>query len=326
MAEHSPEEDDTQKEMGFLSHLVELRDRLLRMVIAIGVVFACLFPFSNQIYTFLSGPLTEHLPEGSSMIAIDVASPFLAPFKLVLMLSVVLTIPVILHQAWSFVAPGLYRHEKRIAMPLLVSSVILFYLGMAFAYYVVFPLVFGFFTSIAPEGVEVMTDINRYLDFVVTLFLAFGISFEVPVATVLLIMTGVTTAEKLSGMRPYIVVAAFVVGMLLTPPDVVSQIMLAIPIWMLFELGLLASRFLATPEKDEETRDIGGEAAAAGASQASPRESAVAQALIDEDAWRPMTDEEMEEELKAIEEAEEEAAGEEDVGDDKDDDQPDGEK
>lgn len=326
MAEHSPEEDDTQKEMGFLSHLVELRDRLLRMVIAIGVVFACLFPFSNRIYTFLSGPLTEHLPEGSSMIAIDVASPFLAPFKLVLMLSVVLTIPVILHQAWSFVAPGLYRHEKRIAMPLLVSSVILFYLGMAFAYYVVFPLVFGFFTSIAPEGVEVMTDINRYLDFVVTLFLAFGISFEVPVATVLLIMTGVTTAEKLSGMRPYIVVAAFVVGMLLTPPDVVSQIMLAIPIWMLFELGLLASRFLATPEKDEETRDIGGEAAAAGASQASPRESAVAQALIDEDAWRPMTDEEMEEELKAIEEAEEEAAGEEDVGDDKDDDQPDGEK
>ena len=326
MAEHSPEEDDTQKEMGFLSHLVELRDRLLRMVIAIGVVFACLFPFSNQIYTFLSGPLTEHLPEGSSMIAIDVASPFLAPFKLVLMLSVVLAIPYILHQAWSFVAPGLYRHEKRIAMPLLVSSVILFYLGMAFAYYVVFPLVFGFFTSIAPEGVEVMTDINRYLDFVVTLFLAFGISFEVPVATVLLIMTGVTTAEKLSGMRPYIVVAAFVVGMLLTPPDVVSQIMLAIPIWMLFELGLLASRFLATPEKDEETRDIGGEAAAAGASQASPRESAVAQALIDEDAWRPMTDEEMEEELKAIEEAEEEAAGEEDVGDDKDDDQPDGEK
>lgn len=326
MAEHSPEEDDTQKEMGFLSHLVELRDRLLRMVIAIGVVFACLFPFSNQIYTFLSGPLTEHLPEGSSMIAIDVASPFLAPFKLVLMLSVVLTIPVILHQAWSFVAPGLYRHEKRIAMPLLVSSVILFYLGMAFAYYVVFPLVFGFFTSIAPEGVEVMTDINRYLDFVVTLFLAFGISFEVPVATVLLIMTGITTAEKLSRMRPYIVVAAFVVGMLLTPPDVVSQIMLAIPIWMLFELGLLASRFLATPEKDEETRDIGGEAAAAGASQASPRESAVAQALIDEDAWRPMTDEEMEEELKAIEEAEEKAAEEEDAGDDKDDDQPDGEK
>ena len=326
MAEHSPEEDDTQKEMGFLSHLVELRDRLLRMVIAIGVVFACLFPFSNQIYTFLSGPLTEHLPEGSSMIAIDVASPFLAPFKLVLMLSVVLAIPYILHQAWSFVAPGLYRHEKRIAMPLLVSSVILFYLGMAFAYYVVLPLVFGFFTSIAPEGVEVMTDINRYLDFVVTLFLAFGISFEVPVATVLLIMTGITTAEKLSRMRPYIVVAAFVVGMLLTPPDVVSQIMLAVPMWMLFELGLLASRFLATPEKDEETRDIGGEAAAAGASQASPRESAVAQALIDEDAWRPMTDEEMEEELKAIEEAEEEAAGEEDVGDDKDDDQPDGEK
>ena len=326
MAEHSPEEDDTQKEMGFLSHLVELRDRLLRMVIAIGVVFACLFPFSNQIYTFLSGPLTEHLPEGSSMIAIDVASPFLAPFKLVLMLSVVLAIPYILHQAWSFVAPGLYRHEKRIAMPLLVSSVILFYLGMAFAYYVVLPLVFGFFTSIAPEGVEVMTDINRYLDFVVTLFLAFGISFEVPVATVLLIMTGITTAEKLSRMRPYIVVAAFVVGMLLTPPDVVSQIMLAVPMWMLFELGLLASRFLATPEKDEETRDIGGEAAAAGASQASSRESAVAQALIDEDAWRPMTDEEMEEELKAIEEAEEKTAEEEDAGDDKDDDQPDGEK
>ncbi len=325
MADHSSEEGDNLKEMGFLSHLVELRDRLLRMVIAIGVVFACLFPFANRIYTFLSGPLTQHLPEGSSMIAIDVASPFLAPFKLVLMLSVVIAIPYILHQAWSFVAPGLYRHEKRLAMPLLVSSVVLFYLGMAFAYYVVFPLVFGFFTSIAPKGVEVMTDINRYLDFVVTLFLAFGVSFEVPVATVLLVMTGITTTEKLSGMRPYIVVAAFVVGMLLTPPDVVSQIMLAVPMWLLFELGLVASRFLLKPAEennDEDEHGIGGATVASGAAGGSARESAVAQALIDEDYYRPMTDEEMEEELKAIEEAEEAAEGESDPeATDQDDDQ-----
>jgi sec-independent protein translocase protein TatC len=219
-------DNDNQGGMGLLSHLVELRDRLLKMVIAIAVGFAVLFPFANTIYTFVSGPLTRHLPEGSSMIAIDVASPFLTPFKLVLMLSVVLTVPFLLHQLWSFIAPGLYKHEKRLALPLLVSSVLLFYLGMAFAYYVVFPLVFGFFTSVVPDDVAVMTDINRYLDFVIMLFFAFGIAFEVPVATILIVMTGMTTPDKLASMRPYIIVGAFVVGMFLTPPDVISQVLL----------------------------------------------------------------------------------------------------
>ena len=303
-----PKVDDDLKEMGFLSHLVELRNRLLRIVIAIGIVFAGLFPFANQIYTFLSGPLLRQLPEGSSMIAIDVASPFLAPFKLVLILSVVLALPYLLHQAWSFVAPGLYRHEKRLAAPVLVSSVLLFYLGMAFAYFVVFPLVFGFFTSIAPQGVEVMTDINRYLDFVITMFLAFGIAFEVPVATLLLIVAGVTTADALAKMRPYIVVAAFVIGMLLTPPDVVSQIMLAVPMWLLFELGLIASRYLISHEAaetgsgqapDEEVVPMQSTVSAIPSS----REAAVAQALIDENSdYRPMTDEEMDAELDAIDE------------------------
>ena len=315
-----PKSDDDLKEMGFLSHLVELRNRLLRMVIAIGIVFAGLFPFANQIYTFLSGPLLRQLPEGSSMIAIDVASPFLAPFKLVLILSVVLALPYLLHQAWSFVAPGLYRHEKRLAAPLLISSVLLFYLGMAFAYYIVFPLVFGFFTSIAPKGVEVMTDINRYLDFVITMFLAFGVAFEVPVATLLLIAAGVTTADALARMRPYIVVAAFVIGMLLTPPDVVSQIMLALPMWFLFELGLFASRYLLGDKAETGDDEGAGEAMASAAETASAvpssREAAIAQALIDEDSdYRPLTEEEMDAELDAIDEEDDDAGNDDDEND-----------
>jgi sec-independent protein translocase protein TatC len=301
----SPESQNTQSEMGFISHLIELRDRLLRSVIAVAIGFAVMFPFANDIYTFLADPLMKHLPEGSSMIAIDVASPFLTPFKLVLMLSVVLAIPYLLHQLWSFIAPGLYKHEKRLALPLLASSVVLFYVGMAFAYFVVFPLVFGFFTSVTPDGVTVMTDINRYLDFVLMMFLAFGIAFEVPVATILVVTVGITTPKKLAKMRPYIIVGAFVVGMFLTPPDVVSQVLLAIPMWILFEAGLWASKY-ATAHKGEREEDSElAPAAAAGAATAaapSSMENAISDALIEEEPrYRPMSDEEMEAELDAIE-------------------------
>ena len=301
--------------MGFLSHLIELRDRLLKMVLAIALGFAVLFPFANTIYEFVSGPLTRHLPEGSSMIAIDVASPFLTPFKLVLMLSVVLTVPFLLHQLWSFIAPGLYKHEKRLAMPLLVSSVLLFYLGMAFAYYIVFPLVFGFFTSVVPDGVAVMTDINRYLDFVIMLFFAFGIAFEVPVATILIVMTGMTTPDKLASMRPYIIVGAFVIGMFLTPPDIISQILLAIPMWVLFEVGLFFARRITPREFDKEASDTDGSTAAAAVAGGSSMEQSVEDALIDEPRYRPMTDAEMEAELDDIEDDE----GDSDSADDEED-------
>jgi sec-independent protein translocase protein TatC len=233
---------------------------LLKACAAVLVVLLMLLPFSRRLYSLLAEPLTAKLPAGSSMIAIDVASPFLTPFKLALLLALILAIPVVLYQLWAFVAPALYRHEKRLARPLLYTSVLLFYAGCAFAYFVVFPLVFGFFTSVAPEGVTVMTDISKYLDFVITLFLAFGITFEVPIATIILVATGITTVEKLSKLRGYIVVGAFALGMLLTPPDVISQTLLAIPMWLLFELGLLLSRILlphraAGPdaEKDQAT-------------------------------------------------------------------------
>jgi len=234
----------------FLSHLVELRQRLLRVVLCVVIVFAVLYPFSNTIYTWMAGPLTVHMPEGTSMIAIEVASPFLIPFKLTLMLAVFASIPYILYQVWSFVAPGLYLHERRLVRPLVVSSTILFYGGVAFAYFVVFPLVFKFFTSVAPEGVNVMTDIARYLDFVITLFFAFGFAFEVPIATILLVMTGVTTPEDLASKRPYFIVAAFVVGMVLTPPDVISQTLLALPMWLLFEIGVVMSRVMRRRQQD----------------------------------------------------------------------------
>jgi len=227
-----------------LSHLIELRDRILRMFLAILVVFLMLFPFANQIYTFLATPLMVHLPEGTSMIAIEVAAPFLIPFKLVLLLAVVLTIPYTLYQLWAFIAPGLYKHEKKMAAPLVASSTILFYLGMAFAYFVVFPLIFAFFTATAPEGVAVMTDISRYLDFVIMLFIAFGIAFEVPIATILLVQMGATTPEKLASKRPYVIVGTFVIGMILTPPDIISQTLLALPMWILFEIGLILSKIM----------------------------------------------------------------------------------
>ena len=252
MTEQATQTEQDEKEQTLMDHLIELRDRLLHMVLAILIVFISLFAFSEDIFTIAAQPLLSLMPEGTSMIATGVTSPFLVPFKLVLLLSVLLTIPYLLHQIWAFIAPGLYLHEKRMATPLLISSVILFYCGIAFAYFVIFPILFGFFIGIAPEGVAVMTDIGQYLDFIIAIFLAFGIAFEVPVATFILIAAGVTTADKLGEKRPYIIIGAFVIGMFLTPPDVISQSLLAVPIWLLFELGLIASRlFLKTGAEED---------------------------------------------------------------------------
>ena len=237
---HNPDD----QELSFIEHLVELRSRLLKACAAVLVILILLLPFARRLYAVLAEPLTSVLPEGSSMIAIDVASPFLTPFKLALLLSLILAIPFVLYQLWAFVAPALYREEKRLARPLLYTSVVLFYAGCAFAYFVVFPLVFGFFTRVAPEGVTVMTDISKYLDFVITLFLAFGITFEVPIATIILVATGMVSIEQLKKARAYVVVGAFALGMLLTPPDVISQTLLALPMWALFEVGLLMARVL----------------------------------------------------------------------------------
>ncbi|MGO0306159.1 twin-arginine translocase subunit TatC [Endozoicomonas acroporae] len=239
------------KEQPLVQHLLELRGRILKSLVAVLVVFAGLFYFANDIYVYISEPLRASLPEGSTMIATEVASPFLAPFKLTIVLSLFIAIPFILHQAWGFIAPGLYRHEKIIAIPLLVASIVLFYLGIAFAYYVVFPLIFSFFTTVGPESVTVMTDINSYLDFILKLFFAFGIAFEIPVATVLLVWSGVTTVESLKEKRPYVVVGCFVIGMIMTPPDVISQSLLAIPMWLLFECGILFARFVKSRKPDE---------------------------------------------------------------------------
>ena len=263
----SEEEDIEQSRAGSLmSHLVELRDRVVRMVLAVLIIFLCLFYWANDIYIYLAEPLTRYLPENANMIAIDVASPFLTPFKLVLMLSVFLAMPVILYQVWAFVAPGLYANEKRIAGPLLVSSIILFYTGIAFAYYVVFPLVFRFFTRVGPEIVNISTDIGRYLDFVLALFFGFGLAFEVPIATIILVAIGFTTPKKLSEKRPYVIVGAFIVGMLLTPPDVISQVLLALPMWLLFEAGLIASAIIFKDrdldEEEDDDEDDEDEAAA----------------------------------------------------------------
>lgn len=235
---------DTDREQPFISHLVELRTRLLRIVSGVLLVFVALSPFSNPIYSMLAGPLTRHMPAQSSMIAIDVLSPFLTPLKFTLVLAVFITIPWILYQVWAFIAPGLYQKEKRLALPVLISSTLLFYCGMAFAYFVIMPIFFAFITSTAPEGVAVMTDINRYLDFVMTIFFAFGVAFEVPVATVILVLIGIVTPEAMAAKRPYVIVGAFVVGMLLTPPDVISQTLLAVPMWLLFEIGIFVSRLL----------------------------------------------------------------------------------
>ncbi|MBS3803466.1 MAG: twin-arginine translocase subunit TatC [Oleiphilaceae bacterium] len=235
-------EASTQPEMPLVAHLLELRNRLLKMVLAVAVCFAAIYPFANELYLWLSEPLRALLPEGQMMIATDIASPFFAPLKLALVVSVFAAIPVILYQVWSFIAPGLYKHEKRLAFPLLATSVVLFYVGAAFAYFVVFPLVFGFFTSIGPEGVVELPDISSYLDFILKLFFAFGVAFEIPIATILLILSGATTASALAAKRPYVIVGCFFIGMLLTPPDIISQTLLAVPMWILFELGILFGR------------------------------------------------------------------------------------
>ncbi|MEQ6918537.1 twin-arginine translocase subunit TatC [Halomonas aquatica] len=239
-----------------IEHLIELRSRLMRAVIAILVIFLGLYSFANDIYSFVAQPLMALLPEGSQMIATEVASPFLAPFKLTLVVAVFAAVPYVLHQAWSFVAPGLYDNEKALALPILASSVALFYGGAAFAYYVVFPLLFQFFTQTGPEDVAVMTDINQYLNFVLKLFFAFGVAFEIPIATFLLVLSGATTVESLSKKRPYVVLGCFVIGMLLTPPDVVSQSLLAVPMYLLYEVGLLFGRLVRRKrEKDEEDEE-----------------------------------------------------------------------
>jgi sec-independent protein translocase protein TatC len=292
----------TDIEQPFMSHLLELRDRLLRAVLVVLVVFLALFPFGNDIYHFIAEPLMAVMPEGTSMIATKVASPFLTPFKLSLIAAVFVSMPYLLYQLWAFIAPGLYQHEKRMAMPLLASSVVLFYLGAAFAYFVVFPLVFRFFTSVTPEGVAVMTDISEYLDFVLTLFFAFGLAFEIPIATILLVWMGMTSPEKLAGKRPYVIVGAFVIGMLLTPPDVISQTLLALPMWVLFEAGIIFSRFFVREREDDGAGDEEEHSIAkgpAGASVATP--PVHTQADEPEEEFKPLTEEEMEAELDRLE-------------------------
>lgn len=246
-------------DMNFIDHLVELRERLLRAVFAIMAVFLCLFYFANDIYAIVSKPIRDVLPEGTSMIATEVTSPFFAPFKLTLAVSFFLAVPVVLHQAWKFISPGLYSHEKRVAIPLLVSSIFLFYAGVAFAYFVIFPIVMGFFTSVGPTDIQIMPDISQYLTIALKLFFAFGLAFEIPIATLLLIWSGVTTAESLRDKRAYVIVGCFVFGMLLTPPDFISQTLLALPMWILFEAGILLSVILPKKQSRAETTEEIGE-------------------------------------------------------------------
>ncbi len=246
----SSAEDD--KELTLVDHLVELRDRILKALVAVVVIFLCLFPFANEIYVFIADPLIAALPENSSMIAIDPTSPFFAPFKLTFYAAVVVAAPYILYQLWSFIAPGLYKNEKAVAMPLFISSVALFYAGIAFARYILFGIVFRFFISVAPEGIAVAPDISSFLSFALTIFFAFGIAFEVPIAVFLFIWAGLAEPESLSAKRPYVVVGCFVVAMLLTPPDPFTQSMLALPMWALFELGIVAGKLARKKQGDAE--------------------------------------------------------------------------
>ncbi len=231
------------QEQSLLSHLAELRTRLLHSLACVLVIFLGLAFFSNDIYSAIATPLLSKLPENSSMIATEVASPFLVPFKLTIFLALFISAPYLLFQTWAFIAPGLYEKERYFILPLFVASIFLFYFGVGFAFFIVFPLLFQFFTSVAPEGITVMTDISHYLDFILKMFLAFGLAFEVPIATILLVRTGITTTQALAGKRPYVIVGAFALGMLLTPPDVISQILLAVPVWLLFEAGLYLSKY-----------------------------------------------------------------------------------
>ena len=270
MSEQSSTPDEAQPE-SFVSHLIELRDRLLRSVIVVLIVFIPAAIFSGKLFTLLAAPMLSALSTEGVMISTEVAGPFLVPLKFAFALSVAIAIPYLLYQIWSFIAPGLYENEKRLAFPLLFSSTILFYCGIAFAYFVVFPLMFSFFPSVAPVGIEVTPDINHYLGFVLKLFFAFGIAFEVPIATILLIKAGVTTREKLAKKRQYVVLGAFVLGMLLTPPDIFSQTMLALPMWLLFELGLIMSKYVGSPpEEDNEGPDDNDDGPAGSAAKGGP--------------------------------------------------------
>ncbi|MEE8092975.1 MAG: twin-arginine translocase subunit TatC [Gammaproteobacteria bacterium] len=259
----SPGEDEEESlaEGSLVSHLIELRSRLFKAAASILIIFVCLVPFSQRIFTLIATPLMERLPEGATMIATQVASPFLTPFKMSLFVALFLAMPVVLTQVWHFVAPGLYLKEKRFAFPLLLSSIVLFYAGVAFAYFVVFPLMFGFFAAAAPEGVTMMTDINSYLDFILTLFFAFGIAFEVPIATLMLVWSGLVPLKTLRRARAYVFLGAFVAGMLLTPPDAISQTLLAVPVYLLYEIGLLLARLFgpSATGADEEDVEIGTE-------------------------------------------------------------------
>ncbi len=237
-----------------IDHLTELRNRLIKALLSVFAVFLALVAFANDIYYMVSKPLQDVLPEGATMIATDVTANLFAPFKLTLMLSFFIAIPFVLYQIWAFIAPGLYRNEKRLVVPLLLSSTLLFYLGIAFAYFIVFPVIFMFLTALAPEGVIVAPDITFYLDLVLKLFFAFGVCFEIPIAIVLLCWTGISTPEQLRAKRAYVIVGAFVVGMLLTPPDVISQTMLAIPMWLLFEIGVIVGSLYNKKHTEQESQ------------------------------------------------------------------------
>jgi sec-independent protein translocase protein TatC len=245
------ETTDTQE--SFMSHLIELRMRLMRSIIAVVIVLLVLFPFAKDIYALLAQPLLRVLPAGSTMIATDVTGTFLVPLKVTLMSAFLIALPFVLWQAWAFVAPGLYQHEKRLVVPVLVSSCLFFALGMSFAYFFVFPVAFGFFAGYTPVGVQMMTDIDKYLSFVMTMFIAFGLTFETPVVVVVLVRMRVVSLEKLRSIRPYVIVGAFVIGAIFTPPDVISQCLLAIPLWLLYELGLQLARFVSVPAVDADT-------------------------------------------------------------------------
>jgi sec-independent protein translocase protein TatC len=245
--------DETQET--FLSHLIELRTRLLRAIVAVFVVLVALFPFAKEIYALLARPLLSVLPQGATMIATDVTGTFLVPLKVTLMAAFLIALPYVLYQAWAFVAPGLYQHEKRLAMPVIVSSCLFFLVGMAFAYFFVFPIAFGFFAGYTPVGVQMMTDIDKYLSFVLTMFIAFGLTFETPVVVIVLVRLRIVSLEKLRAARPYVIVGAFVLGAIFTPPDVISQLLLAVPLWLLYELGLVLARFVAVAGEESEASE-----------------------------------------------------------------------
>lgn len=281
-------------ELPLVGHLVELRTRLIRSLLVVAVFFAIMFPFANEIYSFVAEPLMRFLPKGSTMIATEVASPFLTPFKFVMYAALFASIPAILYQLWAFIAPGLYHDERELAMPLLISSVVLFYAGLAFCYFLVFPLVFQFFTSTTPDGVSMMTDISKYLDFVLGMFLAFGLAFEVPVATIILVLMGVFTPQQLVEKRSYVIVGAFIIGMILSPPDVISQTLLAVPMWLLFEVGVLVSRVILRRKEAREQRATTAQTPVAASAPAT------AAAVATDANFRPLTPDEMDAELDSI--------------------------